>query len=120
MQKLLTEEGKAQHEAAGLVRDYTRTEKEKDRDAIKTKLAEVLGKQFDAQQKRRDLELTRLEAQVKKLREVMKKRDDARQKIVNNHLDQLLREADGLGWTAPPGILPQPNFPAHAVPTARP
>jgi hypothetical protein len=51
----------------------------------------------------------------------MKKRGDARQDIVKNRLDQLIREADGLGWTAPPGI-PQTNYSAtpYAVPTARP
>jgi hypothetical protein len=118
MQKLLAEEGKSQREAVGLVAEYTRKEKDSEREAVKTKLADVLGKQFDAQQKRRDLELTRLEAQVKKLREVMKKRGDARQNIVNNRLDQLIREADGLGWAAPPGIVPQSNFYPNVGPAA--
>jgi hypothetical protein len=33
----------------------------------------------------------------------MKKRADAQKSIVEKHLDQLLREADGLGWTPPGG-----------------
>ena len=109
MQKLLAAEGKSQREADGLVKEYTRKDNEREREAVKLKLADVLGKQFDAQQKRRDAELARLEAQVKKLRDLMKKRGDARQSIVNNRLDQLIRDADGLGWSAPPGIVPQAN-----------
>jgi hypothetical protein len=104
MVKLMAAEAAAQREAAGLVKEYGRSEKEEQRDKIKTKLSEVLGKQFDLQQKRRDRELARLEAQVKKLRDLMKKRSDARQTIVDKRLDQLIREAEGLGWTAPPGV----------------
>jgi hypothetical protein len=109
MQALLSEEGKSEREAATLVRDYARTENDAERAKIKTKLTELLSKEFDTQQKRRDLELTRLEAQVKKLRDIMRKRSDARQSIVQSRLDQLIREAEGLGWTASPA-LPNANF----------
>jgi hypothetical protein len=37
------------------------------------------------------------------LREIMRKRSESRQTIIDKRLDQLLREADGLGWTLPPG-----------------
>jgi hypothetical protein len=121
MVNLFNEETKAEREAAGLMKDYARTNKEEQRDKIKGKLSEVLGKEFDLQQKRRDLELARLEAQVKKLRDLMKKRNEARQTIVEKRLDQLIREAEGLGWTAPSG----PGFPKanffynHPQPAAR-
>jgi hypothetical protein len=119
MAKLCNEEAKAEREASRLIRDYAHSDKEEQRDKIKGKLAEVLGKEFDLQQQRRDLELGRLEAQVKKLRQLMKKRSDSRQTIVDKRLDQLIREAEGLGWTAPvgpafsnvPAVTPLPSQP---------
>ena len=103
MAKLLGDEARLERQAAGLVAEYARTEDEKDRSKIKSRLSAVLEKQFDAQQNRRDLEVARIEAQLKKLRELMRKRSDARQTIIDKRLDQLVREAEGLGWTAPAG-----------------
>ena len=63
-----------------------------------------MEKEFDLQQKRRDLDLVRVEARLKKVRDLMKKRSEARQSIIDKRLDQLIREAEGLGWTPPAGI----------------
>jgi hypothetical protein len=106
LHKLMQLEGKGEREVASLLEEYGRTESETQRGKIKGKLAEVLEKQFDLQQKRRDLEVARIEAQLKKLRDLMKKRSEARQTIVEKRLDQLLSEAAGLGWTSPPGVQP--------------
>jgi hypothetical protein len=102
--KLVNMERSLERDAAKLVKDYAGTEKESERTKLKTRIEEMLTKQFDAQQKRRDVELTRLETQVKRLRDLMKKRSEARQTIVDKRVDQLLREAEGLGWTAPRGL----------------
>jgi hypothetical protein len=115
LSELFKEESKAAGEASRMMKDYAAADNEDKRAKIKTKVQEALGKQFDAQQKRRDLELTRLEAQTKKLRELMKKRTDARTTIIEKRLDQLLREADGLGWASPhgpsiPGSYSAPRF----------
>lgn len=107
--KLLEKEITLARETAALTKEYAATENEENRAKIKGKLGDSLGKQFDLQQKRRDVELTRLEAQMKKLRDVMKKRSDARTTIVDKRLDQLLREADGLGWSAPRGLSNSPT-----------
>jgi hypothetical protein len=103
MGRLMNEESKLEREVGKLVQDYSRTEDEGQRSKIRTKLSTILQSQFDLQQKRRDLEVTRIETQLKKLRELMQKRTAARQSIVEKRLDQLLREADGLGWTPPAG-----------------
>jgi hypothetical protein len=100
-EKLLTEEARLDDEVRGLVGEYSRTQDEGKRTAIKGKLSPLLDKQFDLQQKRRDLELAELEAQIKKVRDLMKKRADARPTIVEKRLDQILRDADGLGWAQP-------------------
>jgi hypothetical protein len=33
----------------------------------------------------------------------MKKRDEERKTIIDKRLDQIVREAEGLGWSPPPG-----------------
>lgn len=101
MTKVLTDEARLDQEASAIVEEYARTEDEGQRSKLKSKLSAALEKQFDLQQKRRELEVARIETQLKKLREVMRKRTDARQAIVDKRLDQLVREAEGLGWTTP-------------------
>lgn len=64
----------------------------------KTELAELLTKQFEIQQQIREEEVGQLESRVKKLRGLIDKRKEARQSIIEKRLDQLLREAEGLGW----------------------
>jgi hypothetical protein len=103
MEKLINEEANLERDVASLVNDYGKTAEEAERNKIKSKLSALVDKQFDLQNKRRELQLAQLEAQLKKVREQMRKRADARQTIVEKRLDQLLREADGLGWTPSPG-----------------
>jgi hypothetical protein len=102
LDKLHAAEAAAAREVVKLLGEYKKTEEDAERTKIKAKLSEALNKQFEQQQKRRELELARAEAQLKKVRELMKKRGEERKTIVEKHLDQLVREADGLGWTPPP------------------
>jgi hypothetical protein len=127
LQKLHAEEVSAEREVAGLLAQYAKSTEDAARSKAKAKLSTALEKQFDLQQQRRELEASRIETQLKKLRELMKKRTDARQTIVEKRLDQLVREADGLGWTSPPASAGSPfsgtsvpGFPAVAPTTAQP
>ena len=104
MDKLLQEEAEADQKVATLVESYAHTEGEAKRNEIKSSLSTALEKEFDLQQRRRDLELKRVEERVKRVRELMEKRNKAKRSIIDNRLDQLLREADGLGWTPPAGM----------------
>jgi hypothetical protein len=103
MAKLLKEEASAEREVNSLLVRYRGTEDEAEKTKLKTSLNAALVKQFDAQQKRREVELVRLEAKLKKVRELMKKRGEERKTIIDKRLDQLVREAEGLGWAPPPG-----------------
>ena len=107
MNKLLNDEGAAEREVTKLTRQFVDTEDGTERSKIKSSLSAALEKEFDLQQKRRELELARVEAQIKKVRELMRKRTDNRQSIIDRRLDQIVREAEGLGWSSP-GHLPQP------------
>jgi hypothetical protein len=97
--KILEDESSLDGQVHDLVGEYAATQDEGKRAAIKAKLAPLLDKQFDLQQKRRELEVARLEAQIKKVRDLMKKRAEGQKSIVEKRLDQILRDADGLGWT---------------------
>jgi hypothetical protein len=103
MAELQNQEAQADHEVNTLLAAYNRTDKEGERAAIKKKLTANLEKLFDAQQKRREMEVTRIEEQLKKLREVIEKRAKGKDKIIDRRLEQLLQDAEGLGWSSPHG-----------------
>ena len=88
-------------QADNLAAQYAATEDIEKRSAIKVDLLKMLTQQFEAQQQIRERELANVEARVKKLRDLTQKRRDAQKTIIDERLDQLLREADGLGWTPP-------------------
>jgi hypothetical protein len=92
------EEGSLAHEADRLARQLGEARSDADRDQLKTKLGEVLGKQFDQRQKRHEAEIKALEAKVKKLRDLVEKRQENRREIIARRLEQILRESQGLGW----------------------
>ncbi|HWY88937.1 MAG TPA: hypothetical protein VNX28_19645 [Gemmataceae bacterium] len=121
IRKLHNEEATLEREAAGVVKEYIKTDNEAQRGKLKTKLSDVLAKEFDLQQKRREIELARLETHMKKLRDMMNKRNTARRTIVEQRLDQLLREAEGLGWNAPAKTSPYTNLtsPVNMFPNDR-
>jgi hypothetical protein len=96
--KSAAEEQQLAHQAHELARKLRDAKAEADKDKLKAQLAETLEKQFDLRQKRHTTEIENLEAQVKKLKELVQKRQEARRDIINKRLDQLQREAEGLGW----------------------
>jgi hypothetical protein len=68
------------------------------RSEIRTKLGDILSKQFDARQKRHRQEIEALEAKVAKLKDLVNKRQASREEIVTRRLEQVLRDSQGLGW----------------------
>lgn len=91
------EEIELDHKSKELVKQLGKAEGE-NKEKIKTTLTEVLGKQFDARQKRHQDEIEALEKQLKKLKDVVQKRQENRREIISKRLEQLGREAEGLGW----------------------
>lgn len=114
-----------EQESRGLVNQLAEASEDdaKTRDQLKQKLRDTLERQFDAQQKIRESEVTRIEARVKKLRELITKRNAARQTIVDRRQQQLIDDAEGFGWSSagtatPPAMLNQFAAPAvMALPT---
>ncbi|HXT58815.1 MAG TPA: hypothetical protein VN699_09265 [Pirellulales bacterium] len=116
--KLRQAESALAHKSEQLVAQYAATEDDEQRGGVKTQLAESLSQQFSVQQQLRERELARVEARVKKLRELTEKRREAQRTIVEQRLDQLLREADGLGWTPPGAAQGAPG--ANSFPSPQP
>lgn len=102
MAELSAQDAQLGQEAESLARQLADAGDEKQKAEIKEKLQDTLSRQFDAQQKARELEVARIEAKVKKLRDTITKRNEVRRTIIEKRFDQLQREADGLGWNSPP------------------
>jgi hypothetical protein len=121
--KLNAADAQMQQVSQTLLGQYSEADDDDARSQVKDKLAETLEKQFSVQQQLREREVAKIEARVKKLREVINKRNDARRSIIDKRLDQLIREAEGLGWNAPAAggnpLGASYYQPAESVPQAR-
>lgn len=82
--------------------NWERVEDAGARDRAKQRLRGLLDEQFELRQEGRSRELKELEERVAALRELHEKRAAAKEEIVARRLDQLLLDAEGLGW-GPPG-----------------
>lgn len=91
-------EAKIQRQARELVAKYASTDDADARAEVKKGLNSLLKEQFELQKEVREVELSRLEEKVKKLRDLLDKRSAQKDEIVERRVEQLLLEADGLGW----------------------
>lgn len=88
-------------QAESLAAQYGAAKDDGAKEKVRGQLRDVLDKQFTVHHKRREVELAKLEARVGSLRELLNKRSEQRQTIVDRRLEQLVRDAEGLGWSAP-------------------
>jgi hypothetical protein len=103
-------------EAAQLAQQYVKSEKDGDKREIRRKLTHVLTQQFDQHLEQQKKELEALEKQIDRLRSVLEKRRENKEKIIDRRIEQLVQEAEGLGWNAPNS--PPTFYPPPAVYTA--
>jgi len=99
--KLIALDAQLQQKSQTLLALYTEAGDDEQKSKVRDQLAETLEQQFSIQQSLREREVAKIEGRVKKLRETINKRSDAKRSIIDKRLDQLIREADGLGWNAP-------------------
>lgn len=74
---------------------------DEDRKKIESKTSEYLDGQFEQDMKRREKELTQIEARLVRLREQLNKRTANKRKIISLQLKQVTMGWDGLGWSDP-------------------
>jgi hypothetical protein len=75
---------------------------ESERSKVEKELREVLKGEFQARLGAHEKEIAQLEAKVKRLREQLELRRKKQDDIVDFRVQQLLREAQGLGWGTEP------------------
>ena len=92
---------KHEKEVRSLILQYQKSDNSSEKADIRDKLVATVNQQFDDRQAAREEELKQLEEQVRRLRELQQRRKSAKQDIVQNRVDQLFREAEGLGWATP-------------------
>jgi hypothetical protein len=92
------EEMNLSQQATQLARKLSDAKSDSDRDKIKGDLHDLLEKQFQLRQGRHEKEIEALENQVKKLKDLVRKRNDNRREIISKRLDQIVSDAEGLGW----------------------
>ncbi|HVX10897.1 MAG TPA: hypothetical protein VHC22_06935 [Pirellulales bacterium] len=77
-----------------LVEQFHRAANDDDREQVRRKLVAVVENHFAVRQQRRELEIKRLESQLQRLRDAVKKRSAERQRIMEQHISQLLGTDD--------------------------
>jgi esterase/lipase len=79
--------------------------KDSEREAVQKDLREAVKKEFQVRLSTHEKEIEQLDAQVKQLREKLDLRRSKQDEIVDFRVQQLVREAQGLGW----GTEPKPS-----------
>ena len=77
---------------------YSAADSQEKKNSIISQIEGVVNKQFDLRQSARLQELQNLEDQLTKLKDVHAKRASMKEQIVDERVQQVLREAEGLGW----------------------
>lgn len=90
-------ENAQQANVASLVK-LLKTAEGAEKESVVAKLKSAVGEQFDLRQEGKAKELKALEEQLAKLKEIHAKRTQQRDVIIAERVQQILREADGLGW----------------------
>jgi hypothetical protein len=90
-----------QSQAHELAQKWVKADKDETKRDLSTKITDLLNQQFDLHSKQQQKELEDLEKQIAELRSVLRKRQDAKSAIVDRRLQQLLQDAQGLGWQSP-------------------
>ena len=81
-----------------LSRKLGEVKSDSEKSEIKNQLQQALEKQFNLRQKRHHDEIAELEAKVKQLKDLVEKRQENRREIIAKRLEQIFRDAEGLGW----------------------
>jgi hypothetical protein len=111
-----------------LLQRWKTTKDEADRGKIQAELQKILKECFEEHATKQDKEIKQLEAKVKRLSDHLDLRMKKKNEIIEMRLQQLLRDAEGLGWgmenetqesTAMPADLPStlPSLPGDDLPS---
>jgi len=90
-----------QNQSVQLAHQIAKAEDDDEKKGLRKKLTQVLEEIFDGHLKEQQKDLDDLEKQVARLKKLLSKRREAKETIVERRLEQLVQDAEGLGWNAP-------------------
>jgi hypothetical protein len=97
MYKLVKADMDLERQSRELAMQYRRASSD-EQAKLKDKIKEVVAKHFDVRQERRALDLKRLETQLQKLRESIERRKQARDKLVDQRVSELVGHEEEMGF----------------------
>jgi hypothetical protein len=97
MWRFLKEEGELDRRTRELAMEY-RGAPEPRREEVKKELTKLVNRHFEVRQERRQLELKRLDTELKRLREQIEHRTKARSDLVNKRVKELLGDREDEGF----------------------
>ena len=98
MEKLLEQDAKMEQQARVFAKQFREAEGQQQRAEARGNLEVLTKEHFDLRQKRRELELSRLEAQLERVRGSIKKRNEVKGLIIQRRVARLLGEEDDLAF----------------------
>jgi hypothetical protein len=98
MEQLLKKDAEMETQVQALVKQWHEQKDEKARADLRTQVEKLSKEHFDLRQQRRELELSRLEAQLERVRTSIKKRAEVKDLIIQRRIARLLGEEDDLAF----------------------
>ena len=96
MVKMQQADARKEQEITELVKECKTATGDEQQAEMRSKLKTAVDEHFAVRQAKRELEVSRLEARLEKIRQSIAKRNEAREQIVDRHISKLLGEADEL------------------------
>jgi hypothetical protein len=98
MEQLLKKDAEMEGQAQVLVKQWHEEKDETAKADLRSQVEKLTKEHFDLRQKRRELEVSRLEAQLERVRASIKKRSEVKDLIIQRRLARLLGEEDDLAF----------------------
>ena len=98
MEQLLKKDAEMEVQVQVLVKQWHEQKDEKVRADLRSQVEELTKEHFDLRQQRRELELSRLAAQLERVRASVKKRSEVKDLIIQRRIARLLGEEDDLAF----------------------
>jgi hypothetical protein len=96
--KLVDLDRKLSGKVAEIVAKFKDISEDEDREEAEKALADAVAEQFTVRQQMREKQLQQLEEQIERLRGLQDQRSEQKDRIIDDRVQQLIREATGLGW----------------------
>ena len=98
MEKLLEADTKMEQQTRVLAKRYREAKDQEEQAKVRGDLETLTKEHFDLRQERRELEISRLEAQLQRVRASVEKRTEVKDLIIRRRIAQILGEEDDLAF----------------------